>query len=123
VTRFECGSLRKLLYLMVLHHRVKRDVRRQAKGFVAGRMIVDWRDRVLLSVTIWQDLRSLYSMGGVPRHVIAARVPRQLGVATVSGVFCFVGDWKRVLFRADTAPRSPLAPTVPETNREDNNNA
>jgi len=108
VTRFECRSWLQLLWLIALHVRVKRAVRRQAKGLVASRALIDWRRRNLLSVSLWNDLDSVYSMGDVPSHIAAARIPPRVGVRTSCGVFCFAGDWRRVMFRTENAARSPL---------------
>jgi hypothetical protein len=117
VTRFECPHLPALLMLLVLHHRVKRAVRRQAHGFLGVRMLIDWRRRSLLSISLWKDLDSVYSMGEVPRHVLATRVPDRLGVVTASGVYCFVGDWRRVMFGSECTARSPLQPLASQTNQ------
>jgi hypothetical protein len=93
---------------MLFHVRLKLDVRRQARGFVGVKMLIDWRRRTLLSISLWKDLDSVYSMGSVPRHVAAARIPMGLGIETTCGVFCFVGDWRRVMFQSPVQPRSPL---------------
>lgn len=111
VTRFECRSLLGLAAVLVLHVRLKFDVRRQATGFVGIRVLTDWRDRTVLSISLWQDLGSVYSMGNVPRHVSAARVPGRLGIRTTCGIFCFVGDWRRVMFRGRAENHSPLRPS------------
>lgn len=108
VTRFECRTLPRLAWILLLHTRLKLDVRRQSSGFIGVKALVDWRMRTLRSISLWQDLDSVYSMGNVPRHVSAARVPRALGVETTCGVFCFVGDWRRVMFRSPSQSRSPL---------------
>jgi hypothetical protein len=114
VTRFECGTLPKLLWILAMHVRVKIDVRRQSSGLVGVKALVDWRGRTVYSISLWRDLDSVYSMGNVPRHVSAARVPRVMGVETTCGVFCYVGDWRRVMFRSPSPPRSPLRPGHPE---------
>lgn len=113
VTRFECGTLRNLLWIIVMHIRLKLDVRRQSSGLVGVKALIDWRRRTFLSISLWRDLDSVYSMGNVPRHVSAARVPSVLGVRTTCGVFCFVGDWRRVMFRSPSLPCSPLHPIEP----------
>ena len=116
MTRFECRGLPALLLLLALHVRVKHAVRRHAsRGFLGARTIVDWRHRTLLSISLWQDLDSVYSMGSVHAHVLAARIPDRLGVATTGGVFCFAGDWRRVMFGSDCPPRSPLHPLTPSS--------
>ncbi|MBC6460711.1 hypothetical protein [Actinomadura sp. HBU206391] len=115
ITRFECGTLPKLVAMLILHRRVKRSVRRNARGLIGVRTVVDRRRRTMLSISLWQDLDSVYSMGNVPDHVAAARVPGSLGVGTASGVFCFVGDWRRVMFHSPSTPRSPLHPLPSRT--------
>jgi hypothetical protein len=111
VTRFECGTLTNLMIMLVVHARIKRDVRRHGGGLIAVKALVDWRSRVLLSVSLWPTIESVYSMGDVPRHVVAARLPRRLGVRTNCGVFCYAGDWRRVMFRAPVESRSPFVPS------------
>lgn len=110
VTRFECGGLLQLAYLCALHMKVKREVRRHARGLVASRALVDWRRHTLVSVTLWDDLDSVYSMGAVHAHIAASRLPPRMGVRTACGIFCFVGDWRRVMFGAPHVGRSPLRP-------------
>lgn len=113
VTRFECRTIPRLLVVRLTHTRLKRDVRRAAAGFIAVRTVIDWRRRTLLSISLWQSLDSIYAMGDVPRHVSAARLPAQLGVQTTCGIFGLVGDWRRVMFGATVATRSPLHPLDP----------
>lgn len=113
VTRFECPNLSALIAVRLLHVRLKRIVRKRARGFVGVAIITDWRRRTMLTVSLWQSLDSIYSMGDIPAHVDAVRMPAHLGVATKGGVFCFVGDWRRVLFGGKAAPGSPLHPLTP----------
>jgi hypothetical protein len=108
MTRFECPNLLALVRLRLLHGRVGRDVRRHAAGFLGVRVVVDWPTRVMWSISLWEDLDSVYSMGDVPRHIVAARAPGRLGVRTTSGVFCFAGDWRHVMFRSPMPGVSPL---------------
>ena len=110
VTRFECGGLVNLLTLLVLHVRIKRAVRRHAPALIGSRVVVDWRRKVMFSVSMWPDIDSVYAMGGVNRHVLAARLPRRIGVRTTCGVFCYAGDWRRVMFRGGSQAQSPFAP-------------
>jgi hypothetical protein len=110
VTRFECDSLLKLAAVRILHIRLKFDVRRHAKGFLGVKVLTDWRRRTLLSISLWQDLDSIYSMGQVARHVSAVRVAGTLTTGTACGVFCFVGDWRQVMFRGEAVNRSPFYP-------------
>jgi hypothetical protein len=110
VTRFECPNLVTLLYLLVLHARVKRAVHRHAPGLVAARAIVRWRQRTILSVSLWPDLDSVYAMGSVRRHVAGSRAPGRLGVRTSSGIFTFTGDWRWVMFGSPSSSHDPLKP-------------
>lgn len=110
VTRFECGSLASLAAIRLMHIRLKHDVRRHATGFIAVRTVTSWRRRTMLSISLWESLDSIYSMGEVPQHVAAARVPVKLGVATTCGIYSLVGDWRRVMFGGAATARSPLHP-------------
>jgi hypothetical protein len=110
ITRFECQVLLRLLFLIALHRRLQRDVRRRTNGFVGATAIVDWRNRTLISISLWSDLDAVYSMGQVPSHIEAARLPRRLGIATSCGVYAFAGDWRRVLFGTQAQAQSPLQP-------------
>jgi hypothetical protein len=108
VTRFECPGVFTLGYLAMLHWRIKREVRRSAEGLIAARAVLDWRRRILFSVTLWRDIESVYAMGDVRGHVAAARIPARLGIRTRCGVFCFAGDWRRVMFHGQAPPGTPL---------------
>lgn len=108
ITRFECRSLLRLLYLMLKHSSTKRAVRRSAKGYVDSVAIVDWRQRTLISVSLWRSVASIFSMGEVREHVFAARLPRKLGIATTCGIYKFAGDWRSVMFGTFAEAHSPL---------------
>jgi len=110
VTRFECGSVARLLAIRLLHSRLKRHVRQGATGFIAVRTVTDWRRRTMLSISLWESLDSIYSMGEVPQHVAASRIPVRLGVSTTCGIYYLVGDWRRVMFGGAAVTRSPLYP-------------
>ena len=110
VTRFECPSFWAVLAVRLMHIQVKRAVRRQASGFVGIRLIIDWRRRTVLSISLWQDLASVYTMGQVARHIQATRIPPALDITTTCGVFCYAGEWMRVMFGGDRVTRSPLHP-------------
>jgi hypothetical protein len=110
VTRFECPGLWALLVLLILHRRMARNVRRDATGFLGTSLMVGWRTRTLLNVSLWQDMDGVHSMGRVRRHVDATRVPSRLGVATSGGVYAFAGDWRQVMFGIDCEGVSPVRP-------------
>jgi len=113
ITRFDCPGLLAMLVVLLLHKRVARDVRRYASGFIAVVSHHDWRTRTVLSISLWRDLDSVYSMGQVDRHVAVTRIPRRLGIATRCGVFCYVGGWLDVMFGPPAKSMSPLAEAVP----------
>ena len=109
ITRFECPNLPVMLLLLLLHGRIKRQVARRADGYLGAVMLREWRARTVFSVSLWRDLDSVYAMGEVPRHVHASRLPARLRIRTRAGVFSYTGDWRRVMFDAGGASRSPLA--------------
>jgi hypothetical protein len=108
VTRFECPNLFAMLVIVFLHGRIKRQVAQLATGYLGAVMLRDWRRRTVLSVSLWRDLDSVYSMGSVPRHIYASRVPARFGIRTRAGAFCYAGDWQQVMFGAGRAQPSPL---------------
>lgn len=112
ITRFECRTLFRLIVILVLHARIKRQVRRLVKGWQGGAVVIHWPDRTLLSVSLWDDFESIYGMGNVPRHVRAARLPQNLGVRTASGIYSYSGDWRRLMFGTSSEDIDPLLPVV-----------
>lgn len=113
VTRFECRSLYALLIIRALHHPVKKDVRRFAEGYLGGTTLIQWRKRTLLSFSMWDSMGSIYGMGKVTRHVLAARVPHRLGAVTCSGIYTYRGDWRNVMFGPPlVATHEPIRPTL-----------
>jgi hypothetical protein len=119
VTRFDCRTVRKLVFILALHYRVKPQVRRRADGYVGGKTIVLWRQRTVFSISLWRDLSSIYQMGNISRHILASRVPRQLGVATVCGIYAYNGDWKYLMFGtpSDGVPEPLHAGTAERASR------
>lgn len=111
VTRFECRTRLRVLIVLALHWRVKRAVRVRVSGWLGSATVTDWRSRTVLSISLWHDLRSVYGMGDIPVHVQAARVPRRLGIATVSGIYSYSGDWRRLMFGTPADDHEPLIPT------------
>jgi len=115
ITRFECPHWRAMLTILFLHRRIKRQVAQRATGYLGATTLRSWRTRTVLSVSLWRDLDSVYSMGEVPRHIHAARLPHRLGINTRAGVFCYAGDWRQVMFGADEPKPSPLEEQPDET--------
>jgi hypothetical protein len=108
VTRFECPNAWTLLILLIMHRRMKRDIRRAAPGFVGAKVVVTWSTRTMLNISLWDDTGSIHAMGRVPRHVDATRVPSKLGVRTAGAVYDFAGDWRTVMFDIECPNVSPL---------------
>src|SRR6185312_13763593 len=108
VTRFRCRHRAALLVLHLVHRRVKREVRRKVDGCLGVTTMTDWRAGELMSISLWRKAEDIYQMGEVSSHVLAARVPGRLEVSTQSGVFSYVGDWRRVLFGSRYTDGSPL---------------
>lgn len=108
ITRFKCRSRRQMLVIVRLHRRLKKKVSAASDGFIGVRLYPQWNERVLLSVSLWRDLTSLYDMGSVPEHVAATRIPGRLGINTSCGVFEYSGDWRVILFGEGWSTTSPL---------------
>jgi hypothetical protein len=108
ITRFECPSLSTMLVIVLLHRWIKRQVTRLADGYLGAVMLRDWRNRTVLSISLWRDIDSVYSMGKVPRHIHGSRLPARLGIRTRAGVFCYAGDWRQVMFGVGRPKSSPL---------------
>jgi hypothetical protein len=101
VTRFDCGSLRRLVAVRALHLFLGRRIRRQLPGLLATSTHTGVRARRILSITVFTRLEDLYGMGSVRAHVEAARTTARLGVTTSGGVFAYAGDWRRIMFDAN----------------------
>ncbi|MCM4080890.1 hypothetical protein [Paractinoplanes hotanensis] len=109
VTAFACRTRRDVLLLWWLHRRLKPEVGARAPHFIDVRLFVDWRRRVVRSVSLWSDVTGLYDMGRVAGHIAAARVPGRRGITTSCGVFTYRGEWQTVLFTGqDNEAVSPL---------------
>lgn len=109
ITRFECQNLYALMLIRALHRPVKKDVRRHAQGYLGGTTLIHWRQRTLLSFSMWDGMESIYGMGQVTGHVLAARVPHRLGAVTSCGIYTYRGDWRNVMFATPTpAAQEPI---------------
>jgi hypothetical protein len=91
-----------------LHRLVKREALRKIPECLGVTILTDWRSRTMYSISLWRDMKDIYKMGEVQKHILAARVPGRLGVHTESGVFTYVGDWRRVLFSSKYSGSSPI---------------
>lgn len=116
VTRFQCRHRPALIVLLVLHQRVKREVRRKVEGCLGVTTMTDWRRGELTSISLWRKAEDIYGMGEVQSHIVATRVPGKIRVTTQSGVFTYSGDWRRVLFGTKYTDGSPLTGWRPPDN-------
>jgi hypothetical protein len=116
VTRFACRTRRNVLLVWWLHHRVKPAVRARVRGLLGIRLYIDWRQRVVRSVSLWTDPAYLYDMGKVDEHIEVARVPRRLGIKTSCGIYTHEGDCSEVMFGVEPLHKPhPLTDAHPST--------
>lgn len=114
VTRFSCHTKRKVLLLWWLHWRIRPSVKARVRGFVGIRLYVDWRKRIVHSVSLWDDLAYLYDMGKVPEHIAVARIPRKFGIQTTCGIYAYEGDCAAAMFGLEPLSKpTPLGEPVP----------
>lgn len=100
-----------MLRIILMHHRIKPDIQASVPGFIGIKTLKLWRERRILSISMWERGAALMGMGASNRHVEAAHVTGRLGVVTNAGIFNYRGDWRRLMFGASrgTEPeRSPL---------------
>lgn len=103
VTRFRCSTLVNFALLLCLHRWIKKYIRRDTVGLVGVALLVIWSKRTVISISLWQDVDSIYSMGQCEKHITVSRIPRRLGIDTDSHIFSCAGEWKQVLFGARIA--------------------
>jgi hypothetical protein len=115
VTAFACRTRRDLLVLWWLHHRLKPAVQAAAPDFLGVRLFIDWRRRLVRSVSLWARPAGLYAMGEVGGHIAATRVPPRRGITTSCGVYGYRGDWRTVMFGEGFATAPPLQTTTTTT--------
>jgi hypothetical protein len=114
VTLFACRTRRDIALIWWLHRRIKPAVRAHAHGFVDVRLFIDWRHRLVRSVSLWTDPAHLYEMGRVSDHVGAARIPARRGIRTSCAIYTCEGECMEVMFGSPAqAKPAPLAAEVP----------
>jgi hypothetical protein len=118
VTMFDCGSRWNIVLIWLLHRRIRSRVRARARGFLDIRLYIDWRRRIVRSVSLWADPPSVYNIGDVPEHVAVTRIPPRLGIQTSCGMYTYEGACSAVMFGVIPNPRpNPLTgaqPTQPK---------
>ncbi|HEY8472611.1 MAG TPA: hypothetical protein VIL37_08240 [Natronosporangium sp.] len=97
ITMFNCRTRRNVLLVWWLHYRIKPAIQR-VKGFLDVRLFIDWRRRIVRSVSLWTDPAALYDLGEVGPHVAATRLPSRFGIETSCGFYQYEGDCGAVMF-------------------------
>jgi hypothetical protein len=114
VTLFVCRTRRDIALIWWLHKRIKPAVRAHASGFLDVRLIIDWRRRLVRSVSLWTDPAHLYGMGKVSEHVAASRIPAVRGIETSCAIYTYEGQCMPLMFGATPGEKpSPLAADIP----------
>lgn len=108
VTAFYCHSRLDVLIIWFMHHRLKRAISAASPDFLGVQLYIDWRQRLVRSVSLWAKGTGLYDMGKVQQHVAATRLPGQRGITTSCGVYTYGGDWRHVMFGDGYASAPPL---------------
>jgi len=98
ITLFACRTLRDVLLIWWLHFRLKPAVWAHAPGFLGVKLYIDWRQRLVRSVTLWSTPAGVYDMGEVREHVAATRIPRWRGIRTACGIYTYQGECMAAMF-------------------------
>ena len=98
VTLFACRTLRDVLLIWWLHYRLKPAVRARARGFLGVRLYIDWRQRLVRSVTLWSSPAHIYAIGEVRDHAAATRIPRRRHIRTACAVYTYEGECMAAMF-------------------------
>lgn len=114
VTAFHCRTRLDVLTIWWMHHRLKSAVFAASPDFLGVRLHINWRQRLVRSVSLWAKGTGLYDMGKVDLHIAATRWPGRRGIATSCGVYTYGGDWRGVMFGDGYASAPPLQQTKGE---------
>jgi hypothetical protein len=109
VTRFDCGTLWRLILMRVVHVVLGRRIRRGLDGLLFTSTITDVGSRRVISVSAFGTLDDLYQMGSVADHIKGAHLVARLKLRTSGGIFPYGGDWRHILFGAPGQSPSPLS--------------
>jgi hypothetical protein len=106
VTRFDCDTLPRLVYLRLVHLVLSRRIRRAlGETLLFVSTFTELRTRRVTSVTAFARLEDLYRMGTVGDHIKGAKLVARKRFRTSAGLFPYAGDWRHVMF--DSAAHSP----------------
>ena len=118
VTLFACRTRWDMLLIWWLHFRLKPAIRARAPGFLGVRLYLDWRQRLVRSVTLWSSPARVYGIGEVREHAAATRIPRRRRIRTACAIYTSEGECLAAMFGGkprqgpDTLP-NPLMETYP----------
>lgn len=99
LTTFRCRNLLSFFTFMLLHWRLKRDVRTQAEGFLGVTLYSDRSRRLHRSISLWRDPSCVMSMGSVKRHIFAVHQANQWIDESSCVIYSNPEDWRKLLER------------------------
>jgi len=109
VTRFDCRTLWRLVFMRMVHVVLGRRIRRGLDGLLFASTFIEIRSRRVISISAFGTLDDLYQMGSVADHIKGAHLASRLDLRTSAGIFPYAGDWRRILFDAPGQSPSPLS--------------
>ncbi len=112
VTRFRSPNRRQLLRVIWLHRGLRRRCKRELEKLIDVKLCISWRERTILSVSLWSVADGPFAMGEVEAHVRATRMPAQKGMSTSCGMFTYAGEWRHLMFGTPHESKSPLADSI-----------
>ncbi|MGI5245256.1 hypothetical protein [Dactylosporangium sp. CA-139066] len=109
VTRFDCDTLFRLVYMRLVHLVLSRRVSRAlGETLLFVSTFTEVRTRRVISVTAFGRVEDLYRMGTVGDHIRGAKLVARKRFRTSAGIFPYGGDWRRVMFDSAVHSPSPL---------------
>lgn|SRR5690606_8771049 len=98
ITLFACRTRRDVLLLWWLHFRLKPVIQARTRGLLGVRLYIDWRQRLVRTVTLWSNPAYVYDMGEVREHVAATRIPRGRAIRTTCAIYTYEGECMAAMF-------------------------
>ena len=92
---------------LVAPERLATALRQLAPASIAGWIGLDGEGT---GASIARTAAGVEAAAAVGLLVPEVQVPNGLGVQTSAGIFCYVGDWRRVMFNSEVAAHPPLRP-------------
>jgi hypothetical protein len=105
VTEFACANRAGYLGLWWRFRVHTRRIVAMASGLTMNGLTTNWRQRRIVSVSCWESVHSVHSLGFSRHHVDTVRWAMRRGdIRTRSVVFESAGDWRSVLRREAYRP-------------------